>query len=248
MKFSSLKDSLKAIASAHGDRICLWLSGGADSLFLLETLVSLNLPFGVLRFDDGWTRRQKKRFEELTGKHNLQVFSYPAIEHFLIADDENISLASRYSVGEKGETKFLVRDLVAPSPEGEKPRCAFEIKLETAAPGPAPILFEAHIRGSRFDDRHWSVKKVLPEENTRLGEVCFYAPLATWTREEVIEGLKFFGIDYQEPDEVLDTGNIECCSACLMEEKPFCPKQQKEIEPVKWDRKLNLEHFRSSLK
>lgn len=230
------------VCEAHKNSVCLHLSGGADSLLLLEAMIELNVNFGVLHLDDGFSRRQKKTIWSIIEKHReLQIFSYPARTHLLIGKHRKLALVSYYAVNNKMSFPLL-RDIIP----GEK--CAFEMNLETAGVAFPPIEFDAHIRGSRFDDTHWSVKRVLTKAKIQCAGKMFYAPLAQWTREEVLAGLKEFGIDWVEPTDDADTGNLSCCSVCLQPNKKgsvFCPKAQKMIPIVKWKPAENLKIFRT---
>ncbi len=240
-KLGSLNECLDRIFRENRS-VCLWFSGGSDSRLLLETLIAAKKTFGILRFDDGLRREQKRLIDETIIAHNLQVFSYPARLFYLIGDAENLSLVSDYAIDGAGRTVPILRDLVA----GEK--CAFDVTIEAARQARAPIEFDAHIWGTRFDDVHYSVENLLSAESWTVGEKKFYAPLADWARREVTAGLKNFGIDYQTPIESLDTGNLPCCFNCLKGEKAFCPKENREIEPHVWDKKGNTETFRRSLR
>jgi hypothetical protein len=68
------------------------------------------------------------------------------------------------------------------------------------------------------------------------------APLWNWTRRDVAEALKSYGLKKPKTD----TGNYEFCTACLEGKGPvFCPKEQKEIDSVDWDAKVMLDAFQS---
>ena len=227
--------------------LCLWFSGGADSLLLLHVMLEVQKPFGVLRFDDGWDKEQKAAVDAIIIATGLQVFSYPASAHVLVADETgDIGLVSQYAVDGNCDTAMLVRDLV-----DDPNRCAIDIRLETAKEGPqtpAPIEWDLHIWGTRGDDKHWlnGEQPILRGETSwKVGNKEFTAPLADWTREEVLEALKSYGA---EPLKV-DTGNVNCCHNCLKSKgKVFCPKTGGEIDAVDWDGAENTRKVREHLR
>lgn len=222
--------------------ICLWFSGGSDSLLLLHVLLEAKKPFGILRFEDGWDKEQRAAVDAVVIANNLQVFSYPARSHVL-CDEGEMAMVSQYAIDGFGNTAMLGRDLV-----DDPKRCAFDVRLETAKQPTAPVEFDLHIWGTRGDDKHWifGEEPILHgESGWKVGEKDFTAPLADWTREEVLEGLKSYGA---EPLKV-DTGNINCCHNCLKTSgKAFCPKTGGEIDGVKWDGADNTRKVREHLR
>lgn len=236
---SSLKESVDAAMSRPGT-VCLWFSGGSDSRLLLELMLKTGKPFGILLFQDGWTREQKRKTDEIIIKHNLMTFSYPAIENLLVAENGEISLVSAYAIDSRGNTFPVIRDLV-----DEPKRCLFDVKLDLPQMRVAPTAFDTHILGTRSDDRHWIFgdKELGLGEEWLIGEAAFITPLWNWAKDEVAKCLIDLGIE----DDGVDTGNIECCSNCLTQEKPFCPKAGEVIEPHQWDAEGNLKVARKWL-
>lgn len=192
-------------------------------------------PFGILRMDHGWTREQKRKVDAIIIKHNLQAFRYRPTLQMLISEGEQISFVAGYPVDRSGRMALLVSDLV------EGPACAFDLKTSEPAPQRhAPAEFDVHIWGSRFDDTHWSTPSVLPQAGWTIGDKEFVAPLADWTRAEVLSELAVRGIS---PDEAI-VGDFECCSRCLIGTgSVFCPKEQKDIKRKNWDLSANLGLF-----
>lgn len=83
------------------------------------------------------------------------------------------------------------------------------------------------------------------EKAWTVGEKDFIAPLADWTREEVLEGLKSYGAEPVKKD----TGNIYACHNCLKTSgKAFCPKTGGEIGGVAWDGAENTKKVREHLR
>lgn len=234
----SLTEHLSALLDAEVPT-CLWFSGGRDSRLLLEALLLDGRHFGLLRFDDGWTREQRDSVSAVIMKHELQAFSYPALEHLLTRDEKDISLVSAYVVDGNGSTALLVRDLV-----DDPKRCAFDVKLERSTLRRAPIAWKQHIWGTRFEDRHWlGQDKPLAAASWSIGSAEFFAPLWDWTAEDVDSALAGLGIETEA-----FAGDIASCHACLSaDDKVFCPKEGREIKPAVWDPAANTDTVRSML-
>lgn len=239
-KLEALKSELKELLDNYKNR-CLWFSGGSDSRLLLEIMLTLDKNFGILSFDNGWSREQKNLVDAVIMQHDLMVFSYPPTSYLLIGENENISLVANYAVDSLRRTVPVIRDVV----DGKA--CAFDLRLEKAYVPFAPAEWDVHIGGSRFDDSHYAVEKILNEKCWRIGVKKFFEPLAEWTKPEVLEALKMLGVNYEVPPEHLDTGNISACVSCFKASKAFCPKVQKEIDGVEWDMQGNLKIFKNSL-
>lgn len=253
-RLSSLKTSLARIFDEYPNP-CLWLSGGADSLLLLRVMLEADKQFGVLRFDDGWDRDQRKQVDAIVQRFNLMVFSYPPVMSLLTEENGEIAAVAGYAVDRFGTAALLVRDLVEEVASGEsrvasgKSRCVFDIKTEMSPGAAAQIEFDAHIWGTRREDRHWIAgdDELIKSDRWSVGEKQFFAPLYDWTRDEVLEALKTF----EEHVPELDTGNIVCCSRCLKKNETarvFCPKADKEIPKVEWNREENLRLVRDILR
>lgn len=239
-ELSSLKRAIDEIFEAYPNR-CLWFSGGNDSRLLLEVMLETEKPFGILRFADGWTKGQSAAIDAITLKHNLQVFTHPAIGHSLIGEGEEVAMVSQYSVDGVGRSAILIRDLV-----DDPNRCAFDIKLDIAKQRAAVIEFDVHIWGTRSDDTHWvnGTKPLLTTPEWNIGDKIFKAPLAEWSHDDVMRALKTYGV--HEP--AVETGDVFACHNCLKAtSKVFCPKVNAEIEAHKWNREANLAQVRQML-
>lgn len=211
-------------------------------MLLLELMLKTGKPFGIFMFDHGWTREQKKVVDAIVVHHNLQTYSYPAVENLLVTESGEVSLVSAYAIDCFGNTAAIIRDIV-----DEPERCVFDAVLPKPQMLVAPTEFDTHIWGTRSDDRHWIFGELpLSRGNSwQVGEKVFLAPLWDWTREEVSQQLEEFGeIDGYESEKVSD---LHYCTNCLTEERPFCPKADKEIEPHKWDSERNLQIIREWL-
>ncbi len=241
-KLRSLKENLTRRLDSP-KTVCLWFSGGSDSRLLLEVMCSTRKPFGIICQDDGLSREQKLLIDAVILEKNLQVFSYPPMSYLMIGDGENLSLAAAYPLNRRGTCLPVVRDIV----KGEK--CAFDLEMDVSLKTSAPVEFDCHILGTRSSDRHYSYgsSAITEKDLWFTGGKRFYAPLFDWSKKEVIAALKTFGVDYAEPTDELDSGNLAACSNCLREANPFCPKTNSHIEPVEWNRAENLKTFRKAL-
>jgi len=158
--------------------IVLYFSGGKDSRLLLETMLAESIPFWVLRFDDGWTRTQRKVVDDIAIKHSLRVYSYPPLTSDLVGDGNgNLSLVSDYAVGGFGEFLPVIRDFV----DGD--RCAVDLTFDTSGKPVAPIRFATHVLGSKKSDRHYTFGDDAPISGPafKIGKQKFVAPLYDWT-------------------------------------------------------------------
>lgn len=217
----------------------LWISGGKDSLLLLECLLRFNLKFSLLCFDGAFSLQQKKIIGDLVKEKNLLIYSYPPNAMTLIGDGEEISLAQGFAVDKKGSQAWLVSDLV----DGTK--CAFDLKIKLDDKPRPPVVFDTHIWGSKKSDKHWAGLKVTDEWN--IGDAHFAAPLADWTDEMVLEALNDdLKLGYAEPSDELNSGNTVVCHNCLKPSatgKVFCPKEKREIPVVNWNPRENWRNW-----
>lgn len=238
-KLAQLKNYLSELCAANN--CVLWLSGGKDSLLLLQVL--LTEKFSVLRFDDGWTREQKEIVNNLIKKHSLQVFSYPPKSAVLFGDGNGeITLACAYGVGAKGEAVSILRDLVHGS------RCAFDVNIKISERANPPVIFDVNIWGSKKGEPHYAFSggDVVPAKEWSAGNAKFVCPLYDWTDAEVLEALKLFGINYVEPPDQLNTGNVSACTNCLKGktgEPVDCPKKGKQIYSIEWNPQEKLKNW-----
>lgn len=240
LRLRSLKRRIAELLS--GDKsVCLWFSGGKDSLLLLKVMLEANKPFGILRFDDGWNREQKKAIDAIQMDNDLQVFSYPAVNHILVGENGDLSMVSQYAVDGYGSTAMLVRDLV-----DETSVCGIDLKLETATMKVAPAEWDVHVWGSKRTDQHYICgdKPLIDKPDWAVGTKTFTAPLLDWTDAQVQSGLKTYGVTAPS----VRTGDIFACSNCLQGQgRVFCPKENTEIDSVVWQPAKNLAMVRTQL-
>ena len=236
----ALRETLRSLAS---NDTALWFSGGKDSRLLLEVMIAEDIPFSVLRFDDGWTYEQKKIVDEFTVRYGLRVYSYPPRVADLIGDGgENLSIVADYPVSPDGHHHTIVRDLA------DGTRCGADLVFNQTGHVSPPIYFKTHIVGAKASDRHYTLgdEPVVRSMDWLNGDRYFIAPLFNWTDDEVLRALLDLGISHHAADRPeLDTGNTVACSLCLRsKDRVFCPKSQSYIDPVAWSPNDKLEQFR----
>lgn len=236
--FTEIKTELKILFDSDvGRNVGLFFSGGSDSLLLLRILLDMEHNFSIVTFDHSFSRAQRDYIGQIIDKHKLRVFSYPPMNAYLIGTEtDKVSVVEEY-VMLGGAVFPFVRD-VTHNPDV----CAMEDVQFGPFSSVAPIGFSLNLFGLRKSDRHWSVGKVAEKKINKFGKGFFYYPLWDLNRNQVAEGLQFYG----EKVPKLDTGEIQFCKNCLCPkgEKVFCPRQQKEIAPHQWNPSANLEFFR----
>lgn len=219
-----------------GKSACLFLSGGSDSLLLLNVLLDMKSDFSLLTFDATFSPRQKRVIDGLVYEHGLRVYSYKPRTAYFVGDAGSLAFVEEYALPDGTAVPFI-RDCVA----GEK--CSFDVTVETRPS--VPIAFELYLFGTRHSDWHWSFGNAFgsPRVKLRCGEI--FAPLWEWSKSDVRAGLNSYGL--RKPK--VDTGDYEFCTACLAGKgQVFCPKQQKEIEAVDWDARAMLDAFREKFR
>jgi hypothetical protein len=230
MLISSLKNDLAE--AIEGKTACLFFSGGSDSLLLLYTLLEMKAGFSIMSFDATFSARQKKLLDDLAYSENVRVLSYkPKAAYFIGDGNGKLAFVEEYGML-SGATLPFLRDCVG----GEK--CSYDVMVETRET--VPIGFEVNIFGTRRTDRHWAWGKMFAEPAIGLGYGKIVAPLFEWTRKQVAEALKNYGL--KKPK--IDTGNYEHCCLCLNSKEPvLCPKTQQIIDPVRWQPEAMLSEF-----
>lgn len=226
----SLKSDLaKAI---DGETACLYWSGGSDSTLLLHALLALKAKFSIVCFDQSFSPQQKALIDRTVKEYGLAVFSYPPAAAFMVGDGEQLALIQEYRLVDGSEIPFI-SDCVGGT------KCFFDAMLDTRPN--VEVGFTLHLLGTRKTDEHWAWGQIAKQKELKLpmGRILF--PLWDLTREQVIEGLKEFGV---EPPEI-DTGDFQACVDCLKGTgRVFCPKKSEDIDSVDWQPRAQLEAFR----
>lgn len=236
-KLEIAQEWLESAFQEYAGKVGLFFSGGSDSLLLLHMMLEHGQPFAIVCFDHTFSREQRKYVDSIIAARDLRVFSYQPSTGYLIGDGHHVSLVEEYEMLGVGRMPFI-KD-VAHNPT----RCAVEdVKLGPWHEGKAPVGFGLNIFGTRKTDRHYATGKAWPNGSEwSVGPFAYAAPLWDWTRRDVKETLKAYGI---KPP-VVDTGTLPMCLNCLCGEgQVFCPKRQEEIDAIQWDPQMMLEEFR----
>jgi hypothetical protein len=217
----------------------LLLSGGRDSVLLLEKIRAIRGEIDCVCFATDFTREQWGIIESLIREWNLEVYTIPPMATYFIPNGDGLARVDEYGLGPL--TFPVMRDLV--HSDG---RCALDASLKRLEA--APLNYDVVFLGTRKADHSAATGLTMSEPVVRFGEVTFVAPLWDYSDAEVLEeaaGLPDAREFYEEGREEFDTGNAVFCSRCLQAEAPvFCPKAGKEIESVKWDKAAALKFFR----
>lgn len=110
-----------------------------------------------------------------------------------------------------------------------------------------PMKFDVHIVGSRKNDVHYALTKVIPSERWIQNGVEMWAPLYDYTRSAVKRDLRARKLDDSEVSDETNTGNASFCHACIKGTGTvFCPRKNRLIDSVNWDRQTNLTQFQNA--
>lgn len=223
--------------SLNGETALYW-SGGLDSTLLLAMLIEEQKRFDIVQFRNHWTRTQRKRVDAVIKQHNLKVFGYAPAAVNLIGDGDQISVVREYAVD--GGVIPLISDVI----DGTK--CIDDLSERSYS---MPLPWQTIITGSKKEDTHYARETVVCAERWTVGKTRFWAPLYSYSRQQVRDELDRRGWPSQEVSEKEDTGNLSACTKCICPSDTglvFCPKVNKEIPVRNWDPNHNLDIFRQS--
>jgi len=221
----------------NGRKPVLFLSGGLDSLLLLVLLIEQNQVFEIIQFRTLWSKKQRERADYWIKRCNLRVYSYPPAQVNLVGDGQDIGVIFEYAVG--NGVIPLVRDVI----QGD----ACIADLDGQRMHTMPLDVDLGIVGTRKDDYHPFMGQPVKTKTFYAGEMQFICPLWNYTREDVKRELESRGIDTSDVDEDAESGNIAMCNICIKGTgKVWCPKDEKEIDSIVWDRQANLKAFREA--
>lgn len=217
-----------------GQNPVLWFSSGLESTLILSMLIEQEIAVDILQMRDNWTQEQLSYADSLLNEWGLEATSHAPISISLIGQGDQITSVWEYDVG--GATLPMLRDVV----DGKQ--CLADLTAKRSA---KPLKnWDVHIIGSRLDDTHYARPQMIPSERWAVGNVTFYAPLAHWTREQVIEESAKRGLRTVKD---VDEGDLYTCHECIKGTgQVWCPKDQKMIDSIVWDREGNLDLWRKS--
>jgi hypothetical protein len=246
MKLEKTKEIIReSLSRAGGAGVVLW-SGGMDSTLVLSLAREVDPDIDVLLFKQDFSAEQWEQAAAIIRDWDLQVFSYAPANRYFLPNERGVSLVDEYGVAD-----FVlpqVRDFIAGGATGGG--CALELSPERMLyyDGEWQVFFTGVLQTDSLYATNGN-----PFQNEAVKAVNgkhFVSPLFDWTKEEVFAAVRELNIPYSKEfyengDERFDTGNINACAACLCSDKEvYCPREQKLIPPVVWDKEGMLEAFR----
>lgn len=217
------------------------VSGGRDSLIVLDQVRKVRPDIEVLVFKTDFTANQWKVIDNLIRLWDLTVMAPPPKASYLIPNGEQLARVDEYDVG-VGVTIPVLRDLV------HSERCLWD--LENRYLPVSPLGYDLLFVGSRQGDSSPATGQPLHKAVSRIGNMTIASPIYYWTDEQVREASKELPYArewYEEGDASFDTGNLLACSRCVDsgDGRPVCcPKQGRVIKGHEWDKPLMLKTFR----
>lgn len=198
-------------------------SGGLDSVLVLHLMREFaDVP--VVIFAEDFTRDQWKQVESMVLNWGLTLYTFPPANRYFVPNKQGLSLVDEYGLG---VTIPVVRDF-----EHSDSVCGLELSKERCSG--FSLGWDTIFTGIRKFDRHYSLGRT-PVKNAvdKFGEVTFVSPLYDWTRKEVTDAVKHFGLPV-----IGNTGEIEACHSCLKDtdEPVFCHIEQAMIPTFQWNR------------
>jgi 3'-phosphoadenosine 5'-phosphosulfate sulfotransferase (PAPS reductase)/FAD synthetase len=218
------------------------LSGGMDSLVVLQQVRELAPDTEVLVFRTDWTPQQWGIIDNLIKLWDLTVVTPPPQASYFVPNGDQLARVDEYDVG--GAVLPVLRDVVH-----DDARCVLELERNFLAV--SPLDYDCVFTGTRRSDSSAATGPPLRRAISRVGELWFVAPIFYWTDEQVKKAAKDLPYAkewYEEKDERFDTGNLLACGACVRRgdgEPVHCPKEGKTIAGHVWDQPVMLEKFRS---
>lgn len=183
-------------ALANANSPALLCSFGKESLVLLKLAREVRPDISILWFGDSLSTFG----ESVIRENDLQVFSYPPADRYLVPNGDGYSLIDEYSFG---QTRVpLISDLVASD----------QCEIETLSTLRKPFFgygADVTLWGFRQEDRHSLVDTVFPRQ-FQLGQTMMVAPLYDWSESDIFAAIEELRIPY-EPE----TNHIGVCSECL---------------------------------
>jgi len=221
----------------NGRKPVLFLSGGLDSLLLLVLLIEQKQVFEIIQFRTNWSKKQRERADCWIKKCNLRVYSYPPMSIHLLGDDTQLSAVFEYAVGNGAIP--VIRDIINGTD------CIAD--LDGQRMHTMPLDVDLGIVGTRKDDYHSFMGQPVKTQEFEVGGMQFICPLWNYSRDDVKRELEARGIDASEVEDEVDSGNLAMCTTCLNGTgKVWCPKDEKEIDSIVWDRQANLKAFQQA--
>lgn len=233
------KRSIQSILGSAKNPVIAW-SGGRDSTLLLHLTRQIKADIPVVWFKQNISEEWQTWCESIIMEWDLTVFTYPASDTYFLPNDQGLTLVDEYSFG---SAMMPVLTDVKSHYNGKcgmaARECAVNVSRERI---PAfPYAWTETLTGYRNTDHHFILgQQFFPEDGSLCGNTKLYAPLRTWTDEDVLRISREIGMPEPIPDE-----RLYRCTNCLQGTgKVFCPEANKKIDSIKWSPKARLNEFR----
>ncbi|HWT01210.1 MAG TPA: hypothetical protein VN256_13255 [Pyrinomonadaceae bacterium] len=211
-------------------------SFGKDSMLLLTLAREVRPDIPVI-----WFRPENQKFaKRMILEMDLEAWSWEPSDVYVLPNENGLSLIREQSFGTQNFPVLLDVE------HGDK--CVGDVFPERT-----PVLFphfDVLLIGYKESDYHWTLggSGFCPGDGWQLGKAKVYAPLRSYTDEQVWAATKELNVPVDEEryfNDGPDPDTLSCCSRCLQAgaEKVFCPKAQVEIETVQWNPGESLRAF-----
>jgi 3'-phosphoadenosine 5'-phosphosulfate sulfotransferase (PAPS reductase)/FAD synthetase len=216
---NELKDTL---SNLNAQRPILAWSGGKDSTFLLQLMLSMGLRFSVLTLHHLWTKEQFKFVKDMIEEHKLTVFFYAP----LAVNYTRPYVTVDYQMG--GTVIKKIMD------HYHSNRCGLDAGREAVAEQhlQPPYIWDATVVGTKKSDSHELVDRF---DFKDVPGHRFIKPLWDWTNDQVVDTAEALGFKLDRRDDPrADTGHYVACMACLeTDASVYCPKEGRSIRGIK---------------
>lgn len=228
----ALQQSIWAILETAKSPVVAW-SGGKDSMLLLYLTRMANPDIPIVWFRQNVSKKWRQWCESIIMDWDLTVYSYLASDSYYLPNDQGLTLVDEYSFG--GGVMPILQDASGGS------ECAVKISPERLTAFSYP--WAETLMGYKETDRHFVPGKgFFPEDGTPNGTTKLYAPMRTWTDDDVVKANRELGLPQSPSDDTLHR-----CTNCLQPGKGevFCPETGGIIPRFSWDPAKALGAFRA---
>lgn len=227
------REVIRAALEGAQSPAVLW-SGGKDSMLLLAETRKIDPSIPCILFGSPNTFARRMIME-----WDLEVWRWEPADVYVVPNEDGLTLVREQAFGAQRFPVLL--DVEAGT------QCIADVLTERT-----PRLFphfDVVSSGYRDSDYHWSMggRGFFPADGWSLGKAKVVAPLRHLSDERVWTEIKAAGIPV-DTDRYERGGNdpdmLSACTRCLQSSgKVFCPKEQREIDSVVWDRRASLAAF-----
>lgn len=194
---------------------CLLLSGGADSVELLERIGKID----CVTFNQNFTTEQWKVIDNLIRKFDLDLFTFPPSASYVVPNGDELARIDEYQLG------YLTFPVLREYAHSD--RCSLE--FDNKKMPMIPWTYDAVFVGSRKTDWSPLTGQPLRQAVTEYGGITIVAPLYDEPKTQEFD---------------VDTGTVYGCTKCFNGEKRvYCLKEDKMIDGIDWDRESAIKAF-----